>query len=98
MCLFEFGLTMEYTEFMTWAEYRIRLYGFERAEKRMWIKVRELAWSATRAPHLDPKTIPKSRDKFMPLSEKADLVTDKMRDRMKQALDEYNKKNNKKDV
>lgn len=52
---------------MTWAEFQIRLFAYNRMEKKHWLKIREIAWSATIAPHLNHKKIPKSKEAFMPL-------------------------------
>lgn len=59
--------TLESVYNMTWAEFQIRLFAYNRMEKKQWFKIRELAWSATIAPHLNPKKMPKSKDAFMRL-------------------------------
>jgi len=52
---------------MTFAEFQIRLFAFQRMELRAWEKVRQIAWSAFIGSHQDPKKMPKSIDKFMSL-------------------------------
>jgi hypothetical protein len=52
---------------MTFAEFQIRLFAFQRMELRAWEKVRQIAWSAFIGSHQDPKKMPKSIDKFMNL-------------------------------
>lgn len=64
----ELGMpTLESVYNMTWAEFQIRLFAYNRMEQNQWFKIRELAWSATIAPHLNPKKMPKSKDAFMNL-------------------------------
>ena len=52
---------------MTWAEFQIRSYAYKRIQKEEWRKVREIAYTSLIAPYQDPKTIPKSREKYMPI-------------------------------
>ena len=40
---------------MTWAEFQLRLIGFNKAELRHEYKLRRLAWITYIAPHQDPK-------------------------------------------
>ena len=54
---------------MTWAEFQIRLFAYNRIQKREWYKVRELAWISLIGSHQDPKKLPKSKEKFMPLDD-----------------------------
>ena len=89
MCLGEFNLTLDYTLEMNWAEFCIRLYAYNRMQKKEWLKVREVAWASTIGPHLDPKKLPKNKDNFMPLGEKVSNITDEMKERINQAKDEY---------
>ena len=52
---------------MTWAEFLIREHSYNRIEKSEWCKVREIAYASLIGSHVDPKKLPKSKDKFMPL-------------------------------
>jgi len=52
---------------MTWAEFLIREHSYNRIEKSEWYKVREIAYASLIGSHVDPKKLPKSKDKFMPL-------------------------------
>ena len=52
---------------MTWAEFQIRLFAYNRIQKMEWLKLRELAWASLIGSHYDPKKLPKSKDSFMPL-------------------------------
>jgi len=68
---------------MTWAEFCIRQHAYRRIEKNDWYKVREIAYSSLIGSHVDPKKLPKSKEKFIPL----DSVKNKMNiDRMKQII------------
>lgn len=42
---------------MTWAEFRLRLIGFNRNEQRQEYKLRRLAWITYIAPHQNPKKL-----------------------------------------
>jgi hypothetical protein len=52
---------------MSWREFQLRSYGYSRAEKNDWIKVREIAYNALIGSHLNPKTLPKSKEKYLNL-------------------------------
>ena len=53
---------------MTWAEFCIRQHAYHRIEKNDWYKVREIAYAALIGSHIDPKKLPKTKDKFIPLN------------------------------
>lgn len=59
---------MNGTEDMTWREFQLRKYGFERSEKRNWFKIRELGYASLVAGGMDPKKV--SKEKYLPLEEK----------------------------
>jgi hypothetical protein len=52
---------------MSWREFQLRSYGFKRADKAQWVKVREIAYNSLIGSHLDPKKLPKTREKYLPL-------------------------------
>ncbi|CAH56666.1 hypothetical protein PHG11b_39 [Flavobacterium phage 11b] len=52
---------------MTFAEFQVRLFAYKRIQLREWEKVRFMAWSSTIGSHQDPKKLPKTIEKFMPL-------------------------------
>lgn len=52
---------------MTWAEFQIRLFAFRRMEVVEYQKLRELMWTTYISSHLDPKTMAKRKEHFMPL-------------------------------
>tara|TARA_R110000803_G_scaffold63443_1_gene124108 strand:- start:6531 stop:6788 length:258 start_codon:yes stop_codon:yes gene_type:complete len=68
---------------MTWAEFRIRSYAYQRMQKTEWFKIRELAWASTIGPHLDPKKLPKSKEAFIPLDLKG---KEELNDKRKEAF------------
>lgn len=74
---------------MTWNEFIIRQFAFERMRKFELFKVREIAWASTIAPHLNPKRLPKTKEQFMPLETKDTSVSDKMKERMRKAIEQY---------
>ena len=53
---------------MTWAEFCIRQYAYRRMDKHSWYKVREIAYSAMIGSHIDPKKLPKTKEKFIPFN------------------------------
>jgi hypothetical protein len=52
---------------MSWREFQLRSHGFKRADKNQWVKVREIAYNSLVGSHLDPKKLPKTREKYLPL-------------------------------
>ncbi len=82
---------------MSWAEFLIRLFAYRRIELKEWEKVRYISYSATKAPHLDPKKLPKTIEKFMPLGgrREAKKVDETMKQRYLEAYKQYLKEVNK---
>ena len=78
---------------MTWAEFCIRQHAFYRIEKNEWYKVREMAYASLIGSHIDPKKLPKSKDKFIPLDSEnnnAQGVSDVARKAILEAQQQYN--------
>lgn len=69
-CCAELGMSLEEAYDTTWAEYCIRSHGYHRLQQKEWEKVRVMAWHSLIAPNADPKKLPKSMQKFMPLEDK----------------------------
>lgn len=90
MCVGEFGLTMDYTNEMTWAEFRIRLFAWNRGQDREWFKLREIAWASLIGSHVNPKKLPKSKERFMPLKKKK-KTSESMIKRIKEAQEQFYK-------
>ena len=75
---------------MTWAEFQIRLFAFKRIELVEAQKLREIIWTTYLAPHLDPTTMTKRKEHFMPLP--SDKKTGNVSDKMKELfIKEYKK-------
>lgn len=55
---------------MSWREFSLRSFGYNRSELNSWRKVREVAYYSMIGSHLNPKHLPKSIDGFMPLDVK----------------------------
>tara|TARA_R110000796_G_scaffold101576_1_gene210243 strand:+ start:236 stop:466 length:231 start_codon:yes stop_codon:yes gene_type:complete len=75
---------------MTWAEFLIRQHAYHRIEKNEWYKIREIAYASLIGSHIDPKKLPKSKEKFIPLDSSNDLEIDKMRQTILKAQQAYN--------
>ena len=77
---------------MTWAEFQIRLFAFNRIEKNNWFKLREVMWITLISSHQDPKKLPKSKDAFMNLdikSKRTNGITDEQKEAFLQATKQY---------
>ena len=79
---------------MTWAEFLIRQHAYHRIEKNEWYKVREMAYASLIGSHVDPKKLPKSKDKFIPLDNdvnNSNGISEAARKAILKAQQEYNK-------
>tara|TARA_R110000868_G_scaffold359172_1_gene621022 strand:+ start:259 stop:504 length:246 start_codon:yes stop_codon:yes gene_type:complete len=79
---------------MTWAEFLIRQHAYHRIEKNEWYKVREMAYASLIGSHVDPKKLPKSKDKFIPLDNdvnNSNSISEAARKAILKAQQEYNK-------
>lgn len=56
---------------MTWSEFQIRLFAYNRIQKREDFRFREVAYASLIGFHSDPKRIPKSKDAFWPIDKEA---------------------------
>ena len=74
---------------MTWAEFRIRQFAYRRMDRNEWYKVREIAYSALIGSHVDPKKLPKNKDKFMKLDNRQAKATEKAKERMREVAEIY---------
>ena len=74
---------------MTWAEFQLRLIGFNRSEVRQEYKLRRQAWISYIAPHQNPKKlVGKKEESWWPIGRKKVGVTDEHKQRF---IDEYKK-------
>lgn len=80
---------------MTYAEFQIRLFAYKRMQVRDWEKVRMVSWCAFIGAHQDPKKMPKSIEKFMPLNadeKPKSRVSEQQKAAFLNAYEEYLKK------
>ena len=74
---------------MTWAEFRIRMYGYNRMQEREDLRAREIAYTALIAPNANPKKLPRTKDKFWQIGVKQTKSTDGMMEAIKKAQEQY---------
>lgn len=74
---------------MTWAEFRIRQFAYRRMDRNEWYKVREIAYSALIGSHVDPKKLPKNKDKFMKLDNRQAEATEQAKEKMRKVAEIY---------
>ena len=79
---------------MSWAEFQIRAYAYQRMQEKKDLRAREVAWSALIAPNADPKKLPRTKDKFWQIGIKETTITDDMRERIREAQEKYKKDKN----
>lgn len=79
---------------MTFAEFLIRSYAYNRAEKNDWYKVREIAWNSLIGFHVDTKKLPKTKERFMSLDGEQEVDLQKQVDAISRAREEYLKQKN----
>lgn len=82
--------SLDYVYRMTWAEFKLRLIGFNRSEERQEVKLRRLAWVTFIAPHQDPKKLRGMKEgRWWKIGgSKKSQITDEHRQRF---MDEYKK-------
>jgi hypothetical protein len=82
---------------MTMAEFNIRLFSFNRIREREEMLFREVSYYSMIGSHLDPKKIPKSKQKFWSLGYEKKIEKDRleaMRKAMYNAVNTYKNRNN----
>ena len=91
MALGELGCpSLDYVYEMTWAEFMIRLYAYNRQQKKEWYKVREICYQIYTSNWMDSKRKPVSKERYMPLEgTKVNKPNEKMLERIKQVQKEY---------
>lgn len=87
----ELGISdINYMYDMSFAEFQIRLFAYERIQLKEWEKVRFIAYSATIGSHQDPKKLPRTIDKFLPLGDKPkSQLTDQMKEQFLAVTKQY---------
>lgn len=77
---------------MTWAEYELRLFSYKRQKEREDRNFREVAFNAMWSFNVDPKSLPKTREKFWSIGSdevKKDSLTDAQREAFLKATQKY---------
>ena len=76
---------------MTFAEFQIRLFAYERVQLREWEKTRLIGWCAWVGSHQDPKKMPKTIEKFLPLdvNKQKKGVSDEMKQLFLEETEKY---------
>ncbi|KFN39037.1 MAG: hypothetical protein JU82_08875 [Sulfuricurvum sp. MLSB] len=75
---------------MSWREFQLRSFGYKRKDRQDWLKVREVAYSSLVGSHLDPKKLPKTKEKFLPLGmEQQKRVSDEQKENFLKAFRKY---------
>ena len=88
---------MDYVYKMTWAEFRIRSFAYNRETKRNdtneLLRTREICYQIYVSNWMNPKRKPMSKDKYWSLEEKKvdDAKMDRIRQRIKEAQEQYKK-------
>lgn len=81
---------MSYLLNMTWAEFQIRLFAYERIQKREDFRVREIAFYSLIGSHCDPKKLPKSKESFWSIgTEKAKEISEEHKNAFLKAHEQY---------
>ena len=88
--------SLDYVYRMSWAEFTLRLIGFNRSEERMEYKLRRLAWITYIAPHQNPKRLRGLReDKWWRVGKKKNIqVSDEHKAKYLDLYKEYLKQKN----
>lgn len=75
---------------MSWREFQLRSFGYKRKDRQDWLKVREVAYASLVGSHLDPKKLPKTKEKFLPLgTEQKSRVSDEQKAMFLKAFRKY---------
>lgn len=80
---------------MTWAEFCIRLFAYQRLDKKEWYKVRLIAYQIYVSNWQDSKKKPVSINKYLPLDKQEKLkLTEAQRNAANKAIELYKKQKN----
>ena len=78
---------------MPWCEYLIKCQAWQRMEKEKWRHTRLIAFESKIGAHLNPKSLPRSIEKYMPLSDKKKpQISSEVKELFAQRMAEYNEK------
>lgn len=90
----ELGLRLEEFWDMPFCEFRIKSFAYNRMQEERLRHTRLITYYSAIGSHLDPKKIPRSITKFMPIGDEKvkSKVSEEMKELFKQRMDEYNEK------
>lgn len=86
---------------MTWAEFQLRLFSYNRQCEREDRNFREVAFNAMWSFNADPKKLPKTKEKYWQIGREKvqkSKLTEKQRIAFLKATEEYNRKVNERAV
>lgn len=79
---------------MPWCEYLIKCYAWNRIETEKWKRARMIAFNARIGSHLNPKSLPRTEEQFLPLIKKAKKskvgLSVEAQNLFKRRMEEYN--------
>lgn len=76
---------------MTWAEFRIRSFAFKRLREWEMKMVREVSYEVHTLKYMFGKQSPPKKERYWPIEPKKTVLTDRQRNRLIQAYQEYKK-------
>lgn len=74
---------------MTWAEFQIKAFAYNRMQDREDLRAREIAWASLVGSHINPKKLPKNKERFWSIGKKTSNVTESMMEAMRKAKEQY---------
>ena len=76
---------------MPWCEYLIKCQAWQRIEKEKWRHTRLIAFESKIGSHLNPKSLPRTIEKYLPLDGKGKRkVSNEIRELYERRIAEYN--------
>ena len=81
--------SLDYVYSMTWAEFQIRAFAYNRMQEREDYRAREIAWASLVGFHVNPKKLPKNKERFWSIGKKTSNVTESMKEAIRKAKEQY---------
>jgi hypothetical protein len=81
--------SLDYVYSMTWAEFQIRAYAYNREQDLISYRFRKVGFSAMWAFHSDPKKLPRREDKYWEIGEQTTTLNDNQIEAIKAAVERY---------
>lgn len=83
---------------MPWCEYLIKCFAWERMEREKWKHTRLISFESLRGSHVNPKGLPRTVERYMPLKTKVkSKITTEQREMYHQRMEEYEEAKRKKE-